>query len=786
MKRVLFALMIALALPAFLTAQAKPAAAQSLILEFVDGTDLTVTVDGKEKKFGAGIGEGDVVPVGATIKTGPTTTAELKLKPNGTILKLAKATTFTIANVATSDKDKNTFALVAGKVRTIAAKGGSYELKGQTAVCGVRGTDFSFSMEPGAKEELVVNKGNIAFQKIDASGKILAEIPVAAGEIADALSSVFAAAKFTAEQFNQAFGEMNFQKLIETDVPGHAEEIGAAPTGEAAAAAAAAASALAGTGNVETKPVTAETAGSTLAEGASKLTKSDVESAFVKWLRDVMGMELGSVTINDKTYSKAVVAPTFNFGKVKFGLYLPIIYSSNMFDPADWYHPNGNDEWSFGTQASPTDATKTLWETDPLAAGIDAMSDFALKIKFFELGRQLESKFFIKVGNLDDLTLGHGLIMRNYANDTEFPSVRRVGFNFGMDFTAVGLEALSSDLADLENGIYGARIYVRPIPKFPLAFGISSVIDIAPLQSLSKTVPTIAATYGDPMIVGAGLDLDLPIIREGPFMFRLFADVAAETEYWKSAPTDTSYGTTTGLKTELLYNPATSSINNWGAAGGIIGRLLVIDYRLEYRYYTGIFQPSLFDSTYDKTRAGIAIEYANYIKDPTTITSATSVMGVYGEGGFKFLKDKLTFDFGYMWPWDPAVKVADYADFSAFLKAQVGVTSDEFHAKLVIKKGLIPVFDVEGSILYDRRGIAQSILASTVDPVGSPFQLFDQQTTFSGEIAVPVPKTPNLKVAVIFAAIPSSTGVDANDWVDKAAGIPKMIPSISFETRLSF
>ena len=55
-------------------------------------------------------------------------------------------------------------------------------------------------------------------------------------------------------------------------------------------------------------------------------------------------------------------------------------------------------------------------------------------------------------------------------------------------------------------------------------------------------------------------------------------------------------------------------------------------------------------------------------------------MGIYGEGGFKLLKDKLDFSFGYFWPWS----------LDAGAQQQIVLANDEFHARLVIKKGLIP------------------------------------------------------------------------------------------------
>lgn len=734
MKRILAGLALVLALPILALAQTKPAASTAaptgpyVLLVFVDGDKLEVkTPDGKTLGFGSGVDEGSKILAGSTIITGPTTSAELQLVPNKTIIKLAKSTTFKVETLAaTGTKETNTFAVAAGKIRAVAAKG-NYDFKGQTAVCGVRGTDFYFGMDAG-KEVLRVDKGAIKFSKLDGS----ASLDVGAGFAADALAAVFEVFKPEPGDF---FSGMDFTKLLVDSVE-QAEVATPATT------------------QVETKPVTAQEAASTLAEGASKLTKKDVQSGFMKWLGDVMGLELGSVTITDpatgnaQTYAKAVIQPNFSLGKVKMGLYLPIIYSSDMFNPNDWYHPNGNDEWSFGSAQF---AAK-----DYFGGTMDLLSDVALKIKYFEFGKQLEDPFFVKVGTLDDLTLGHGLIMRNYANNTEFPAIRRVGFNLGVDAKAVGFEAIVNDLAD--PSVFAGRFYFRPIPSSKFAIGVSGVADINPFGgNVAKLAGLTASTYNDPMLIGAGLDIDLPLIQSELLSLRLFADAAAETEYTR---TDSVF------HSELIYDSATGTFSNWGAAAGLMGKVLFIDWRLEYRYFTGAFQPSLFDSTYDKNRADIAIRYAGYIASPASFTSLAPRMGVYGEGGFGFLKNaktgdyKLGFTLGYMWPWAPGHDLA----------WQVANSSDEFHAKLVVQKGLIPIFDVHGSIFYDKHALVKTISNGT-------FQFLDGNTTFGGELVVPVPKTPNLDVAAVFAAVP---------YEMNASGVTTLAPSITLETRFHF
>jgi len=741
MKRALFILCVALLLPAMLAAQAKPAAqGQRLILEFVDGPDFSVTTADKAVlKINAGIFEGDAIPVGAVIATGPGTSAELRIRPNGSILKLAKSTTFTVTAIGATSKDSNAFALAAGKVRAVAAKGGAYEIRSNTAVCGVRGTDFSFGVEEGAKALLMVAEGLVQFDKLDSAGSILGSLPIAAGQAADAFAGAFEAFAFDAAQFAEQFADLAaFTRLKIEEVPPQAldEEPPAQPaSGEAVA------------------PPEEPTGEAQPEAAAAEKEPEKPESPIMKWLREALGMEIGSVTINETTYSKAIIQPNLVFGKVKLGLYLPIIYSSDLFDPSDWYWPAGNNEWDFGYQ--------DFKGGEYLNGAADLARDLALKIKYFEYGRQLVDPFFIKVGNLNDLTLGHGLIMRNYANDTEFPSVRRVGFNVGFDGGGGGFEALTNDLAAPE--IIGLRGFVRPVKDFKLAIGLSAAVDIDPAADLPDDV---RATTGDPMFIGAGVDLDLPIVTSGLLSLRLFAD-GAVTVPWA---TEAAPGIDKGLRYELVW--ADNKVKNWGAAGGVLGNVLFIDYRLEYRYFTGLFRPAFFDSTYGRMRGQYAVEYAGYLNGSRTYSETPTVMGVYGEGGFKILKDKLGLTLGYMMPWSPDQSFDEVSG------------NDEFHAKLYIKKGLVPIVDVAGSISYDRRGLAAAIADTS-----KKFKLFDENTFFGGEVVVPVPKTPNLDLAVIFATAPATAddgSVIYADAADEAAGIPEMRPSISIETRFHF
>jgi hypothetical protein len=88
---------------------------------------------------------GVVLPVGTRIDTG-NGNLELRLVPNGTILKLDSGTDFQIKSIQDEGGAEETvFSLIRGKLRTLAARHGrgeKYTVQTPSAICAVRGTEF--------------------------------------------------------------------------------------------------------------------------------------------------------------------------------------------------------------------------------------------------------------------------------------------------------------------------------------------------------------------------------------------------------------------------------------------------------------------------------------------------------------------------------------------------------------------------------------------------------------------------------------------------------------------
>jgi hypothetical protein len=80
-------------------------------------------------------GFGEELPTGATLVTLDGDYAELKLEPNGTIIRVAENTNFTVNSLQGRDgAPQNTFSVAVGKLRAVVAKsdGARYQFRGAT------------------------------------------------------------------------------------------------------------------------------------------------------------------------------------------------------------------------------------------------------------------------------------------------------------------------------------------------------------------------------------------------------------------------------------------------------------------------------------------------------------------------------------------------------------------------------------------------------------------------------------------------------------------------------
>ena len=698
-------------------------AAPTGVLEYFDD-DLEIQVfdsDGiqiPEVFLGMELNEGD------RIKT-QNTYAELSLNPNGTIIKLSYNTDFTIEALQRDEGSANQFTLLTGKLRTVAAKSGifknNYSIQTPSAVCGVRGTDFGLEAAEGIIDSAFVMEGVVEFTSL-VNGQTL---ELTAGMKADVYAEVFEPVRLPQPELESLFSDLQFTALDPANVPGSplakveepapVVEPEPEPVVEAPPAV------------VEPEPVVEPVVEAPPAK----------EGPFYSWMKQNLGMEIGTLTIEGVTYSKAVLQPIIPLGKLRIGLYLPIIYMTNMFDSTDWYDPDGNSEWSFGTD-----------QEGPWHIAKDVFRDTMLKLKFLEYG-ELRDPFYVKAGNLKTMTIGHGTLMNNYANDLEFPAVRKLGFNMGVNRASGGFEFVSDDLSDPD--IVGGRAYIRPVGK--LGFGFSTIADLNPEEGMEEIYALTATDYGylgDPVFLTTAVDFDLPVAEGDAMSVILFTDVATMIPYYRESPD--GYPTMSqGLAVKSFYNADASSLSDkfssWGLIGGIMGNASIFDYRLEYRQYKGMFITPFFGPAYDRLRGLYALDITDtlsYVYDGFPVEFAT-VRGIYGQASTT-LGNILFVEAGYYMPWVEGEFVEEL---------------DEFHFVVSIPKGAIPLVDVSASLSYDKMAFVDGAKRGT---------FLDENAVLKGEIVYPI--APTMDLAGIVTTIAT---------VDD-----EIHPVISIETRIHF
>ena len=733
------ALTLLLALPGFLFAQSAPATAKPAVISvtIVYHENNSGNFDVRDEK-GASLGEptdGDELKLGYTVVTGKGDLAELKLNHTSTIIKVSGNTNFKLESLRTDKGGQDVFSLAIGKVRTVAGKASTkdlYQIKTQSAVCGVRGSDIVVETLDGvtAKESTLEGTGWIQ----NAGGQGL---DIAQGFDVDTSAATFQVEKIPADVFQALQDDMKFIKLdpAETNAVAKAYQASLQQPAQPPAQ----------------KP--AENAGSS---GNSQM------DAILAMLRDILGFEMGSINVSGPngetlTYAQAVFEPTFTLGKLKMALYLPIIYQGDMFNTSDWYKPSGNNEWSFGRD-----------QHGIKNEAADAARDLLLKIKYIEYGKQRDP-FFLKLGNLDDITLGHGLIMQNFANDADFPAVRHVGLNLGVDGEGGGFEFMANDIApDVFNGtlyppdIMGLRLYMRLIGR--AALGISGVVDLNP----ARNYPGGPDAAGNMVFFNPGVDLDIPFIETNVFGLVLFADGSVLAPYLRTVPTGTYSGLKAGLQTDAFYNKSAKiPVKNWGAAAGIFGNLISPDftYKVQYQLYTGTFQPEFYNAAYTRNRAMFVAETLAYLESGAATINSYN-MGIYGEAGFKIGKI-VTFSAGYFWPWD-------------YDPNNHSLTYDSSQDHFVIDLGIgqiVPVVPVSGGFSYERFGFVH-----TLQHQGVSGALFDANTVVSAHLTYAV--SPIMDLTMLYSVV---AAYDANGNIIPDPNnplLPKTNASVSVETQI--
>ena len=371
-----------------------------------------------------------------------------------------------------------------------------------------------------------------------------------------------------------------------------------------------------------------------------------------------IGVQTFTDTIPPTTYQSLSLSPDLALGKFGIGLAVTLNYRF--------------------TGSGIEVRLKDWWPQAPDPVTLQSVAAIYLpKIKYVRWGEKGDP-LFIKLGSIDDATLGNGFIVGNYANTLFLPENRHFGLNLDVDgslfkFPYVGLETMVGDLAQFD--VIGGRLYVRPLigTSIPilknLEFGGTLAADTKPYL---YRVPAAAAST----VVVFGGDVRLPILYlENVFSLITFADVAS--------------------------TPDGATGRAWGGAVGLGGKIFsFLTYGAQVRVLGEDFIPTYFDATYDILRdAKYDLAQSGSFADAT--------MGWLASLGTSFFDEKIIF------------KVTLDAPFTGWTTNPMDIVKNpHLRGVFTIADGIIPGISLDAS--YDKSGITR--WADLIDPLNAAIQ----------------------------------------------------------------
>ncbi len=594
------------------------------------------------------------------IKTGKDSTIEILLQDKS-ILKIGAESDFLIETWNFDPKTgtkKGTFKLFSGKVMAVVTKlsgNSSFQIITNNGVASVRGTKFGVNLKPSANEsimDILVFNGQVAFglpgaipTSILNSGQM---VSIAANAV---ISQVVQITEAILAEFNDN-GQASSMDTFETELPDeemeYKEEEGSPSGGD------------------QTTTTTNQTQTEELKGEEAKQAEQKVKSELEKWIEKYLNMigDFGSIVIDNQVWSTFTIDTEFDFGKIGFAIYMPIIYGNNLFNPTTWYnYQSYNLQW---------DTTENI---------MSSIGKILAIFRYFRIGYP-DDPFYLKFGQFDNFILGNGMNLYMYSNMYDFPAVRRLGLNMNVLLGQFGINLALDQITKPE--VVGLRPYIQFIKDVPFYFGVEITGDIKPLYDKTSTDPI----YGS---IGGGFTF--PIIRAQSFMnIILFAD-ASVNYVIDSTNTQAPFYIT----------------NGFGVFAGLRGNILFVNYRAEYRFIAGEYLPQIFSIDYNKKRDS----YINYFKNTNTLDFSTistlmedAKSGLFIEANFELFRKKII---GYLTWAHYFYEQNETTLTNDFLTAGITLADDLFPPFEAIIQLIKPDFLVPDVSFFENLSIAATI-----------------------------------------------------------------------------
>lgn len=337
---------------------------------------------------------------------------------------------------------------------------------------------------------------------------------------------------------------------------------------------------------------------------------------------NALSMPFGFLRVGDQNFVGTRIQPEFTFGRLGFGLDIPIFFNIETGELRKEEYQNGTAWFRF--------------------------------INYVRWGRKEIDPVFVRLGTLYRNYLGFGILMNNYTNATSFER-RKVGITFDIrPMDLFGIEGTYSDFNG-GNNLYAVRPYVRPLARTylpileTLEFGVGFITDHD--QNLFDSLGTVKSTrFVRDGMSALSVDAGITVINTDVVKLQGF------TQYARLLKNDSlaNFVNRAIADSAALGRPLTGPIaDGYKAAGGfsiganlkldVIFDILNVDIRLERLFYGQHFQPQFFDAVYeiDKDKKIQSLANTEAITGTYARLTATLVNKFRIIGGIQ-LPDKVT------------------------------------------------------------------------------------------------------------------------------------------------
>jgi len=291
-----------------------------------------------------------------------------------------------------------------------------------------------------------------------------------------------------------------------------------------------------------------------------------------------LGALLGYTKIGDQNFIGMRIQPELSFGKIGFGLDIPLMFNLS----------NGK------------------FRTEEFKDGVG----FLRCVKYFRYGVKKKDPYYIRVGDLTGSYIGYGMLLDNYTNSISFEK-RKIGIAYDILIgNLVGIEGLYSDIDMSSFNLFAIRPYVKPFGRTRIP--IVRTVDLGFTFVADKdqtTIETISDTIQNKFIKDGmkawALDIGAMPISMSFMQLKVYAQ----------------YGNLMKNKSQLLQDSIERFIQSPGFSGDstmmrnydrshgfgigvdfrfkVLGNLLRIDTKLERLWYKKYFMPQFFNAGYE-------------------------------------------------------------------------------------------------------------------------------------------------------------------------------------------